>query len=132
MSQEDVEVVRQAVEAFNRHDAEAMQAFCMPEVEIVPLRAAVDGTVYRGPDAVARFAADTDESWENARLDIEEVREVGESLLVSARLRGRGRTSGADVDAALALVIRVQAGKLASMRTYTNRADALEAVGLVE
>src|SRR5437899_1410000 len=120
MSRENVEIVHQAVEAFNRHDAEAMQALCTSDVEVVPLRAAMEGTAYRGPNALARFIADSDESWENARLDIEEVREVGESLLAKGRLRGRGRTSGADVDAALAVVIRFQAGKVASMRTYTN------------
>jgi ketosteroid isomerase-like protein len=132
MSHENLEIVHQAVEAFNRHDAEAMQALCTPDVEVLPLRAALEGTAYRGPNAAARFMADSDESWENARLDIEEVREVGESLLARGRLRGRGRTSGADVDATLAVVIRIQARKVASMRTYTNSAEALEALGLPE
>jgi hypothetical protein len=41
------------------------------DAEIVPVRAAVDGTVYRGPDAGAQYCAAVEESWENLRWEIE-------------------------------------------------------------
>lgn len=132
MSSKNLEVLRRAVEAFNENDAEAMQALCTPDVEFLPLRAVLEGTVYRGPGAAAQMLADFIETWDDLYIDVEGVREAGESLLVSARFRGHGRLSGADIDTKLALVYRFEAGKIASMRTYIDRAEAVEAVGLRE
>jgi ketosteroid isomerase-like protein len=100
-----------------------------PDVEIVPLRAALEDTTYRGRGAVAAFMADSDESWESIRYDIEDIEEIGDALLVRARLRGRGRTSGADVDAELTSIARFEDDKLASLRSFDDRSKALDAVG---
>jgi len=48
--------MRAAMAAFNRRDGEALGAVLAEDAEIVPVRAAVDGTVYRGPDAGAQYA----------------------------------------------------------------------------
>lgn len=93
-----VETAWRAVDAFNQRDPDAFVALCAKEVEIVPLRAAMDGTVYRGPDAVIRFFAESDEAWERLKLEGIEVRELGERVLGLGTIRGRGRASGAAVD----------------------------------
>ncbi len=62
MSQENVELTHRMVEWFNASDVDALQAHATDDVEIVPLRAALEDTVYRGPGAAAAFAADNDES----------------------------------------------------------------------
>jgi len=132
MSQENVEIVRRAADAFNRRDAEAFGALLAPDVEIVPLRAALEGTVYRGPDAAAEFFTDSDESWENLRVELEETRDGGDWLLGFGRLWGRGRGSGADVEIPLAWVVRFRDGEITSFRTYTDAGEALAAAGLAE
>jgi hypothetical protein len=43
MSQENVEAMRVAMEAFNRRDADAFGAFFADDAEIVPVRAAFGG-----------------------------------------------------------------------------------------
>jgi hypothetical protein len=43
MSQENVEALRAAMDAFNRRDGEAFGAFLGEDAEIVPVRAVVDG-----------------------------------------------------------------------------------------
>ena len=48
MSQENVELAHRLVEWFNAGDAEALQAHSTEDVEIVPLRAEIEDTVYRG------------------------------------------------------------------------------------
>ena len=63
MSRENREVLRRAIEAFNENDAEALQALCTPDVEIVPLRSVLEGTVYRGPGAAAQMVAASVETW---------------------------------------------------------------------
>jgi hypothetical protein len=51
MSQENVEAMRAAMEAFNRRDGEGFGVLLAGDVEIVPVRVVLEGTVYRGPDA---------------------------------------------------------------------------------
>jgi SnoaL-like domain len=78
MSQANVEIMRAAIEAFNRRDGEGFGAFLANDAEIVPVRAALEGTVNRGPDAAAQYCAAVDESWEDLRWEVEEViRTVG-------------------------------------------------------
>jgi ketosteroid isomerase-like protein len=70
MSQENVEIVRRAWEAYMRHDNEAALAFYDPEAE---LRHPVDGSVYRGLDGVRAFFGDWHAAWsELLANDIEE------------------------------------------------------------
>src|SRR3954453_20107348 len=64
-----VEALRAAVAAFNRRDGEAFGAVFAEDAEIVPVRAAVDGTVYRGPDAGAQNCAAVEEIWEHLRWE---------------------------------------------------------------
>jgi len=46
-----MEIARLMGEYFNRGDREAFQRLFAPDAEIIPLRAALEGTVYRGPSS---------------------------------------------------------------------------------
>jgi hypothetical protein len=52
MSQENVEIVRRAMDAFNAHDTDRLVSLVDPEIEF---RSAVERKVYRGPAEVVRF-----------------------------------------------------------------------------
>jgi ketosteroid isomerase-like protein len=132
MSQGRVEAMRAAMAAFNRRDGEAFGAVFAEDAEIVPVRAAVDGTVYRGPDAGAQYCAAVEEIWENLRWEIEELREGGDWVLALGHMRGQGRHSGVDIDARAGWVARFRKGQVTNFHTYADRADALDAVGLSE
>jgi ketosteroid isomerase-like protein len=132
MSQENVEIVRAAIEAFNRRDGEGFGAFLADDAEIVPVRAALEGTVYRGRDAAARYCAAVEESWENLRWEVEEIRDGGSWVLALGRIQGCGRGSGAVIDARGAWLARFRDGLVTNFRTYPDRGEALEAVGLAE
>jgi len=132
MSQENVKMMRSAMEAFNRRDGQAFGALLADDVEIVPVRAALEGTVYRGPDAAEQYCAAVEESWENLGWEVEEVRDGGDWVVALGRIRGEGRGSGAAIDARAGWVARFQDGLITTFHTYPDRADALEAVGLPE
>jgi ketosteroid isomerase-like protein len=132
MSQENVEIVRAAMEAFNRRDGEKFNALLASDAEIVPVRAALEGTVYRGPDAASQYCAAVDESWENLAWEVEEIRDGGGWVLALGHIRGRGRGSGAALDVKAAWVARFREGLVTNFHTYTDRAAALEAVGFRE
>ncbi|HET9852321.1 MAG TPA: nuclear transport factor 2 family protein [Candidatus Limnocylindrales bacterium] len=123
-----------AVDAFNRRDAEAFAALLTPDVEVVPMRAAVEGTSYRGRDGVAKFFAETDEIWDaiSVEMDNDPTQVDDEIIFTSGRLRGRGHDSGADVEMELAWVLRFRDGLISSFRTYTDAARARKDAGLSE
>jgi ketosteroid isomerase-like protein len=130
MSQENVEVVKQAEEAIMRRDLDALGALLAPECEIVPLRAAVDSTVYRAPDAAAKWFAALDETWETVSAEPETFRDGTDWVLGFGRVRARGRSSGADLDVQAAGVWRFRDGLITSVRVYTDRGEALADLGL--
>ena len=99
MSQENVEVMRRLIAAFNSGDGEAFDGFLTSDAEVVPVRAALEGTIYRGPDAGTQYCTAVDQSWENLRWEVEEIRDGGEQVLALGHIRGEGRDSGVAIDA---------------------------------
>jgi ketosteroid isomerase-like protein len=132
MSQENVEVMRRLIAAFNSADGEAFDGFLTSDAEVVPVRAALEGTIYRGPDAGTQYCTAVDQSWENLRWEVEEIREGGDWVLALGHIQGEGRDSGAAIDARGGWLANFTEGRIARFQTFANRADALEAAGLSE
>jgi ketosteroid isomerase-like protein len=132
MSQENVEAMRQVTEAFNRGDGDAFDCHLTSDAEVVPVRAALEGTTYRGPDAGTQYCAAVDQSWENLGWEVEEIRDGGSWVLALGHIRGEGRDSGAAIDARAGWLAHFREGRIARFQTFANRADALEAAGLRE
>src|SRR2546428_13112151 len=103
MSEENVDLARRMVEWFNAQDVEAAQAHSTDDVEIVPLRAALEDTTYRGPEAFASFRADNEEAWGELRFDAAALRDAGDRGLWVGHLFARARVTGADVTARRAM-----------------------------
>ena len=132
MSHENVAVMRAAMEAFNRRDGEGFGAHLARDAEIVPVRAALEGTVYRGPDAAAQYCAAVDESWEHLRWELEEIRDGGSWVLALGRIRGDGRGSGAAIDVKAGWVAHFRDGLVTNFHTYADRAEGSKRWGLSE
>jgi ketosteroid isomerase-like protein len=131
MSQENVEVVQRAFEAYARGDVEAMLEAFDQEVEWKQVEE--PAPVY-GRDGVREALRRWDETWDNPQVEAEEYIDAGECVVVLIRLRGLGRASGVPVEMASYHVFTVRNGKVARMFEYGpgKRAEALEAVGLSE
>jgi ketosteroid isomerase-like protein len=128
MPEERVALARRLIELFNRHDREGLEQIITTEdAEIVPLRAALEGTIYRGPTAVADFWAAIDESWETVHIDSHEITAHGDRVLIVGRLRGRARQTGMELDSPMGWVMTFDGDKVAGMRTYVSVAEAREA-----
>ena len=132
MPRENVEVLRTVIEAFNRRDGEEFARFLADDAEIVPIRAAVEGTSYRGRKAASLYCAAVDESWEGLRWEIEEMREGEDWVLALGWIRGRGRGSGVDIDARGGWLANFRSGAITRFQTFPERGQALEAAGLSE
>jgi ketosteroid isomerase-like protein len=132
VAQGNADSVRAAIEAFNRRDGEAFGRLLAGDAEIVPVRAALEGTVYRGRDAAAQYCAAVEESWEQLTWELEEVRDEGDLVLALGRIRGSGRGSRAGIDVRGGWLVHFRDGLIRSFRTYPDRAEALAAAGLAE
>jgi len=130
MSDENVEQLRIAIEAFNRRDGAKFDAVLTADAEIVPVRAALEGTTYRGSDAGSQYCAAVEKTWESLKWEVEEIRDVGDSAVAVGHIRGSGRDSGATIDTAAGWVARFRDGLITGFRTYTDCHEALKAVGL--
>jgi ketosteroid isomerase-like protein len=137
MPQENVEIVLQAIEANRSDDLEAtvkaLVALSDPSIEYTSVMAAVESNTYRGHDGIRRYVSDLADYWEEWRLEAEEVFEVDPNTVIAVfRAHAIGRDSGVAVEPRRAAVFALSQGKLIRARTYPNRDEALEAVGLRE
>ena len=133
MSDENEEVVRQVVGAFNRRDLAAMTQWFAPEVEWEPGGpAAVERPLYRGRDEVASAFAATWETWEVFHVEESEVRALGDSVVWLGSARLRGDASHVDFDQPFAVHFLVRGGKVLRFRGFVTWQAALEAAELSE
>ncbi len=130
--EENLELVRRLIDTWNRGDYDAWIELFDRDCEFRPLRAQLEGQPYRGHDGLRQFEQDLTQDWEQVRFALNEVREVGDQVVVLARFHGRGRASGAEVDIPIGVVGRVREGKIAEARMFSNPDEALEAAGLRE
>ena len=136
MSEENVEIVRGQIDAFNRGDYDAALAVLDEEVEWqVPHVAALDAPasgVVRGRARVAEQFARWFEAWEIHAFQVTDARGQGEDVFIAGLQLGRGRHSGLDVRVPTYHVFTLRDHKIVAMRTFPERAQALEAAGLSE
>jgi ketosteroid isomerase-like protein len=128
MSHDNVEIVREALDAYSRGDYDRVEGFHDPHIVVVTLE---DGVVY-GNDAVLANYKRWNEAWEAAETTLEEVIGRGDRVFVAVRFHGRGRASGVEVETLFYEVYMLRDGKVLRIDEYEERADALEAAGLSE
>jgi ketosteroid isomerase-like protein len=133
MSQENVEVVRQSLEAFAGGDLDEMLSYIDPEVEFQSaIIGGAEGNVFRGHDGFRRWYAESVESFEELTMELTEYRDLGDLIVAFGHIHARGRGSGLEVDSPTGWVFTVRRGKVVRAEGFLNPADALEAAGLSE
>jgi ketosteroid isomerase-like protein len=105
-----------------------------PEVAWLPITAALEGgTAYRGRDGVRRWAEQLFRDWEVFEIYVDDTREIGhDRLLALGSWKARGQGSGVEISQGASWLAEFREGKMARMQTFTDQAEALEAVGLSE
>jgi ketosteroid isomerase-like protein len=127
MERSNVQLVREAFEAFGRGDTEAALEFCDPE--IVVRDPARTGDTMLGLEALRAFWDEWLENWQEYRVEPQEFIESRGEVVVHTRQTGVGRLSGIEISQDLFQVFRVRDGKIVEYRLYGARAAALESLG---
>jgi ketosteroid isomerase-like protein len=130
MSQENVELVRQAFEHF-LETGEPRWDTIDPEVEVhdhdIP-----DARPYRGHQGYANWLADWGSAWSNVSYEAKRWLDVGDKVVLVLQLTAKGRGSGVEVKRRDAMVLTIRERKMIRLDYYNDEAQALEAVGLSE
>jgi ketosteroid isomerase-like protein len=129
MSQENVEIVRRLYEAFGRGDADAALTYFDPEV-VMDASHRVDGRIGHGHRELISILGEWLGAWDDWREEIEEVRDLGDRVLVTSTQRGRGKGSGVEWENRFAMLYEMQRGKITRWTIYDDLREALEAAGL--
>jgi ketosteroid isomerase-like protein len=131
MSQENVDVVRQGLEAFNSEDMERILAFVDPDFETaVSGELSAEPDTYRGHDGIRRYFESFRDAMDEIRFEPERFWDAGEAVVVALRLTAKGRQTAIRVEQRIAQVWSIRDGRAVSVRTYTSIAEALRVAGL--
>jgi ketosteroid isomerase-like protein len=126
MSQENVEVVKQAYDAYVRGDLSGALEYYDADVTFNPN----EELPIRGHGAVRAYLERWEEPWEDYEVEAEEFIDAADRVVVTVHFKGRGKGSGIEIDARSHHVHALRDGKIVRMDEYTDRNQAFEAAGL--
>jgi ketosteroid isomerase-like protein len=134
MSRENVEIVRQILDAWERGDFRSQARKFDPDIAFETFMPDADENVkLRGLEALEGFTRDWLAQWRDYRIAVEDLREVGtDKVFASARQTATGEHSGAMVESPGFIVWTVESGMVIGLSLHYDRAAALRAAGLSE
>jgi ketosteroid isomerase-like protein len=139
MSQENVEIVRQVLDAFqeglDRGDLGAAfdTARVAADAEWIPGRGFPGPRRYRGREGFIEFMRGWTEDFEGWSNQVERLIDAGNDRVVGVfRQSATGKESGVPVELRLATIYELEGGRIVRMRIYLDPTEALEAAGLRE
>jgi ketosteroid isomerase-like protein len=132
MSEENVEVVRRSIDAFNRGDRDAWLADFAPEAEWHTTGRFADSGVYRGRAGLERYWAELQEDIEELSFSVSDIRATGDRVFVAGKGGGRGKRSKAHSEEPIWYVVALRNRRIVRVQGFASRAEALEAAGLSE
>jgi uncharacterized protein len=131
MSEENVEIVRDSIEAYNRRDFDtAVQSFDTEIEWLFPPFLAAESC--RGPEEIRRLWEGLEEAFEDFQLEPQEFVDAGDHVVVRSHFHGRGKESGVETEGRMHSVTALRDGRIVRIEYFNDWADALEAAGLPE
>ena len=128
MSQEDVEIVREAFEHFSRGDFSGI-AELSDDFEVVTAREMPDAGTYRGREA-REWLSEWVDSFDSLTLTPVEILDAGEDVMVGFAQRGTPRGGSTPVELRTWAIWTFREGLPTRYQLFQSRDEALEAAGL--
>jgi ketosteroid isomerase-like protein len=113
-----MEVVDAAFDAYQRGDMEALVKLADPNLVVSQSAEMPEAQTFRGRrgfvEAIDAWAG----AWDDFRLARLRTRAVGEHVITTVHQRGRGKSSGAEVEGTFTFVFTVKSGKFVRWRMF--------------
>jgi ketosteroid isomerase-like protein len=133
MSEENVDLIRKAVEAFNSEGPEAAgQKFLSDDVEFHDPPDAPSPRVARGREAVRKQFNAFNETWEQHTTEPQQIRPMGADKVLLVSVEHFTGRDGIKLEAPSASVFTLRDRKVIRWEAFWDRERALEAAGLSE
>ena len=130
MSQEDVEVVRRTLAAFNENGVEATLEYFDPEVEWVGPPEWLEKHLYEGHEGIREIAAVWTESFDDYHLVPVEFVDAGDDVVALVFQRGHVKGSSDPIEQQIGYVWTVRNGKGVRVRVFFSWDQAREVAGV--
>jgi ketosteroid isomerase-like protein len=101
-----VRLVRAAIDAYNRRDAEALAAIMSPDVDLRPPVTELWGIAYSGHDGIRRWMADVEDSFVYAQIVPNELEDLGGLVMALTTVEVKGGESQLEFDSELGPRVR--------------------------
>jgi ketosteroid isomerase-like protein len=133
MLQENVEIVKQGIDAFNNRDVDALASLVTPDFAWFPaLPGVLEGDGYRGREGIETYFGEISNTWEELRVLAGEFRDLGDRVVMLGRTEGRGRGSGVQVGSPIGVIYDFRDGKMSRVLAHLDHDEALRAAVLSE
>jgi ketosteroid isomerase-like protein len=130
MWEERISLVQAFADAITARDVEAALELCHPEVEFFSSLALLEASPYRGVAGIRRYFNDIDATWDEWRVDVEQLVSAPDGrvvIVMSTHMRGSG--SGVPFAQQLAHLWEFKDEKLWRATLYRDPGEALRAIG---
>jgi ketosteroid isomerase-like protein len=132
MSEENVEVIRDSVAAFNRGDLDAGLKDYDPYVVIRPDASWPENRPRLGGDEARSFFDDLTAMFGTGETVLEDVIDAGDRVVTRNRARFHGQRSDVEDEAVFSQVVTFRHRKIVMLEYFLDHQEALEAAGLSE
>ena len=132
MSQENIEVVLSAYEAFAQGDLTAVLARFDPAVVSYTAPPLPDPVEHQGYGGFLKWVEDWTGAFDEFEIYVKDHIDAGEKVVVRVVQRATGAASGVPVEQTFWLLHVLRDGKITRIGVHTSEGQALEAAGLGE
>ena len=125
------DVVRGAYEAWNRGAFAEWESMHRHDVFVLPPEGFPESQPAEGRGAWVTQAMRLTDSWQEQRIELEEMQDVGDDRVLSLfRWITKGKDSGITLETPMAAITTVRDGQIARHEFFIDRDEALRAAGV--
>jgi ketosteroid isomerase-like protein len=132
MPEENAEIAKRAIKAFNERDVDAFAALTTADFEWSPSMVAVEGEIFRGREGIGKYFEHLIGAWEEFEVLPDRFPASADFVVMLGRLAGCGRGSGVRVESPLGMLFGFRNQTISQIRGYLDHGEALQAAGLSE
>ena len=129
MSQQDVETIKTAYEAFGRGDLQGAAENFTDDVEWWSSPEVPEGGTIRGKDAVVESWSNIPNYYSEFAAEPRELVDAGEKVFVLGTQRGTGKDTGNSFETPYVHVFWIEGGKVTRSEFHSDSAQEVKALG---